>query len=279
MRGAENILRLRRPRKSLSLAPTRGGSRLLAAIVVFSAVALVAGCGGNAVGMLSGAALVAGDGNETLSGAARVIDADTIEVGGEVAGERVRLMGIDAPERGQHCRDGAARSYPCGAEATAALRCRIGGADVRCEASGRDGYGRAIAVCFAADGVDLNGWLVREGHALAYRHFSPAYVGDEEAARRARRGVWEGTFVPPWRWRKGERLPERDCRCAPDDGGSVSAPSPSRDDAPPLELWDDNGNGRISCSEARRHGIAPVPRGHPAYPFMRDGDGDGVVCE
>lgn len=46
-----------------------------------------------------------------------------------------------------------------------------------------------------------------------------------------------------------------------------------------LRLWDDNRNGRITCREARRHGIAPVPRGHPAYPFMHDGDGDGVVCE
>ena len=46
-----------------------------------------------------------------------------------------------------------------------------------------------------------------------------------------------------------------------------------------LRLWDDNRNGRITCAEARRHGIAPAPHGHPAYPFMRDGDGDGVVCE
>ena len=46
-----------------------------------------------------------------------------------------------------------------------------------------------------------------------------------------------------------------------------------------LARWDDNGNGRITCAEARAHGIAPVPRGHPAYPYMRDGDGDGVVCE
>ncbi len=46
-----------------------------------------------------------------------------------------------------------------------------------------------------------------------------------------------------------------------------------------LRLYDDNRNGRITCAEARRHGIAPVPRGHPAYPYMRDGDGDGVVCE
>ena len=46
-----------------------------------------------------------------------------------------------------------------------------------------------------------------------------------------------------------------------------------------LGRWDDNRNGRITCAEARRHGIAPVKRGHPAYPYMRDGDGDGVVCE
>lgn len=49
------------------------------------------------------------------------------------------------------------------------------------------------------------------------------------------------------------------------------------DDA--LARYDDNGNGSITCREARRHGIAPVRRDHPAYRFMRDGDGDGVVCE
>ncbi len=46
-----------------------------------------------------------------------------------------------------------------------------------------------------------------------------------------------------------------------------------------LAVYDDNRNGRITCAEARRHGIAPVPRDHPAYRYMRDGDGDGVVCE
>ena len=46
-----------------------------------------------------------------------------------------------------------------------------------------------------------------------------------------------------------------------------------------LALWDDNGNGRITCAEARRHGIAPVQQSDPAYRFMRDADGDGVVCE
>ena len=46
-----------------------------------------------------------------------------------------------------------------------------------------------------------------------------------------------------------------------------------------LDLYDDNRNGRITCAEARNHGIAPVHRGHSAYEYMRDGDGDGVVCE
>ena len=40
-----------------------------------------------------------------------------------------------------------------------------------------------------------------------------------------------------------------------------------------ITVWDDNRNGRVSCAEARAHGIAPVTRDHPAYPFMRDGDG------
>ena len=53
----------------------------------------------------------------------------------------------------------------------------------------------------------------------------------------------------------------------------------SESEGDPLELYDDNGNGRITCAEARRHGIASVPRSHPAYRYMRDADGDGVVCE
>lgn len=62
-------------------------------------------------------------------------------------------------------------------------------------------------------------------------------------------------------------------RPAPSSSPAASAPSAER------LPWDDNGNGRISCAEARAHGIAPVRRGHPAYSYMTDGDGDGVVCE
>ena len=62
--------------------------------------------------------------------------------------------------------------------------------------------------------------------------------------------------------------------------GSASTSGAARatgDDA--LARYDDNGNGRITCAEARRHGIAPVLRSHPAYRYLRDADADGVVCE
>ena len=61
--------------------------------------------------------------------------------------------------------------------------------------------------------------------------------------------------------------------------GASNPPSRTASASDVLALYDDNRNGRITCVEARSHGIAPVPRDHPAYPFMRDGDGDGVVCE
>jgi len=68
----------------------------------------------------------------------------------------------------------------------------------------------------------------------------------------------------------------------------VARPTPAAADTPtpeavqeedPLALYDDNSNGRNTCAEARRHGIAPVHSDHPAYAYKRDGDGDGVVCE
>jgi hypothetical protein len=46
-----------------------------------------------------------------------------------------------------------------------------------------------------------------------------------------------------------------------------------------LAKYDDNDNGRITCKEARNHGIAPVGKKHPAYKHMNDRDNDGWVCE
>lgn len=60
----------------------------------------------------------------------------------------------------------------------------------------------------------------------------------------------------------------------------TATPAPEEEEiSSALEMYDDNGNGRITCAEARAHGIAPVRRGHPAYEYMNDADNDGVVCE
>ena len=45
-----------------------------------------------------------------------------------------------------------------------------------------------------------------QGWALAYRKYSMDYVGDEDAARAAGKGLWRGKFIPPWEWRRGKRL-------------------------------------------------------------------------
>ena len=138
-----------------------------------------------------------------ISGRARVIDGDTIDIDGS----RVRLYGIDAPESQQTCRAEGHR-WACGEQATRALADRIGGQTVHCEERDRDSFGRIVAVCQLA-GRDLNAWLVAQGWAMAYRQFSEAYVVEEAAAEAAGRGIWRGQFVAPWDWRRGVRLEER----------------------------------------------------------------------
>jgi endonuclease YncB( thermonuclease family) len=133
-------------------------------------------------------------------GPARVIDGDTLKI----HGAKIRLHGIDAPESAQVCK-AEGKSYRCGTSATLALARRIAGKPVSCDQRDKDRYGRIVAVC-KAGGEDLNGWLVAQGLALAYRHYSKDYVRQEEAAREAKRGLWRGEFVKPWQWRKGKRM-------------------------------------------------------------------------
>ena len=135
-----------------------------------------------------------------LSGRARVIDGDTLEVGGA----RVRLYGIDAPESAQRCRSGG-RTWSCGREATRALARRIGSRPVSCKEHDRDRYGRMVAVCWVGH-EDVNAWMAARGWAFAYRKYSMSYVVEEAAAKMAKGGIWQGDVVAPWEWRRGERL-------------------------------------------------------------------------
>lgn len=141
---------------------------------------------------------------ETIVGTPDILDGDTIHF--VRLGERVRLKGVDAPEAQQRCLDAAGKQYRCGQSAREALRGFIGSRSVRCKGSQRGRYERLIAVCFDADGTDLNEWLVSQGWALAYRRYSKRYTPQEETARKERRGIWAGRFTKPWQWRRGKRL-------------------------------------------------------------------------
>ena len=138
-----------------------------------------------------------------ITGKPRVIDGDTIEI----AGERIRLHGIDAPESKQTCTDKDGKEWRCGQDATFALANLIQNHWITCKGDGRDRYGRLIAVCFAGP-YDLNAMMVQRGWALAYRRYSSEYVDEEADAKANKDGLWRGEFVPPWEWRRGKRLPE-----------------------------------------------------------------------
>ena len=185
----------------------------------------------------------------------RVVDGDTIVVRNV---GRVRLIGVDTPET-------VHPSRPVeffGREASAFTKRLVDGKRVRLEYDQQrtDRYGRTLAYVHLPDGTFVNAEIIRRGYGHAYTRFPFKYLerfrGLERNARRAGRGLW------------GSGAPQARPPAEPPAGARAA-----------LARWDDNRNGRISCAEARRHGIAPVPRGHAAYRHMRDGDNDGVVCE
>lgn len=146
-----------------------------------------------------------------LTGIPTVIDGDTIDI----HGQRIRLHGIDAPESKQICVSGGTK-YRCGQKAALALSDRIGRGSVTCEAKDTDRYGRLVAVCFKGQ-EDLNGWLVSEGLAVAYRRYSQDYVSREVQARSMLAGLWSGEFIMPWDWRRGKRLAYEQVSANPGD--------------------------------------------------------------
>ena len=137
---------------------------------------------------------------EKVSGIPSITDGDSIRIGKL----RIRIHGIDAPERRQLCRSAQGEVRHCGQAATQALAALVGRRPVRCLKRDVDRYGRLVAQCFAG-GTDLGEEQVRQGWAVAYRRYSRAYVAEEIQARRARRGIWAGEFLMPWDWRRQNR--------------------------------------------------------------------------
>jgi micrococcal nuclease len=126
----------------------------------------------------------------------KVTDGDTIKVQLASGPITVRFSYVDAPEHDQ----------PWGAQSTAALARRLGGQQVELEVETQDQYERLVAVVYLR-GENMNAWLVKQGHAWAYRAYlkEAAYCVWESDARQARLGLWHAAppgIHAPWEWRR-----------------------------------------------------------------------------
>jgi micrococcal nuclease len=125
--------------------------------------------------------------NETYT-VSKVVDGDTIDIkeGVEVSAYRIRLLGIDTPERGQ----------PFYREATEKLEELTAGRKVLLvrDANNTDRYGRLLRYIIA-DGQNLNTEMVRSGYARAYMHEGLRYerqiLEAEREARQNKKGIWQ----------------------------------------------------------------------------------------
>jgi micrococcal nuclease len=128
-----------------------------------------------------------------------IADGDTITVLHARRPQRIRLSGIDAPEKGQ----------PFGESARQFTARLAFGHEVTVHVSGHDRYGRSLAEVLLPDGRNLNQELVRAGYAWWYRRYSrDVTLAELEAqARLARVGLWADPHpMAPWEWRKSQAL-------------------------------------------------------------------------
>ena len=189
-----------------------------------------------------------------------VFDGDTLEMLVDGAPRRIRIAGIDTPERGQ----------PWAGRAKQALSARVFGKQVKVNEVAEDRYGRTVGEVYADD-VCVGCELVREGHAWVYRSFTDDRVlFDLEAqARAAGRGLWslpESQRTPPWEWRESRRRSAK-------TPGLTSAERRQRKGAADTTCGVKRTCGEMAhCDEARFYlrecGLTSL-----------DGDGDGIPCE
>ncbi|MCE2516277.1 MAG: thermonuclease family protein [Alphaproteobacteria bacterium] len=130
----------------------------------------------------------------------RVVDGDTIHL----EGEKIRLLGIDAPEMKQRCQERNGAAWACGVRARDMLAGMLATADqVSCTITGRDRYQRLLGRCYAGDvatGLDVQKALVLGGFAVA--EYTDDYRNEERQAKRNGYGFWGGEFLRPRDWRR-----------------------------------------------------------------------------
>jgi endonuclease YncB( thermonuclease family) len=126
---------------------------------------------------------------------AKVIDGDTIHIGSK----KYRFSGIDTPEMKQTCKKDN-QIVMCGVIAKNALVKKINKQQVNCKEEEIDRYKRIVAECFV-NNESLSKYLVRNGHAVAYRRYSMKFVEDEDYAKKNKLGLWSMSFDYPWDYR------------------------------------------------------------------------------
>ena len=131
-----------------------------------------------------------------------VLDGDTIEVLYNRQPERIRLSGIDCPEKGQ----------AFGKKAKQLTSTLVHGKDVTIHVLSKDRHGRTVADVVLPDGTNVSRELLRAGLAWWYRQYSKdeSLGALEQEARQAKRGLWaDPNPIPPWEIRhpKQGRMP------------------------------------------------------------------------
>lgn len=116
---------------------------------------------------------------------------------------KIRLMGIDAPEKKQ----------AFGSRSKESLSALVFNKQVIVEYNKKDKYGRTVGKILV-DGVDANLEQIKAGLAWHYKKYQKEqslddrsiYVQAEEQARAERRGLWiDAEPTPPWDWRKQQK--------------------------------------------------------------------------
>jgi endonuclease YncB( thermonuclease family) len=129
----------------------------------------------------------------------RALDGDTLAVANSEYTIRVRLYGVDAPEKTQ-----------AGGPESAAFTERLAlNQPATLVERAIDRYGRVVCDVMLPDGRVLNKEIVRAGHGWWYERYAPLSTELrvlEAEARTHRRGLWADLYPQaPWQWRKEER--------------------------------------------------------------------------
>lgn len=123
----------------------------------------------------------------TLSGPAQA----TGTVSLAISGHSVRLYGVLPPASNDRCALGAGQPLSCAEVTQAMLAARLAhSASVTCQLPPGTGAADPARICLDATGVDIAGYLVSEGLAVADRHANGGYAGAESIARSYGKGLW-----------------------------------------------------------------------------------------